>query len=125
METSTSDESIPIEKPPKKRAKGPSGGVGPVNTGEPPAENAPMPGLIEGRMVHYVLATGACRGEHRAAIVSRVNDPVVGRVNLHVFLNGELEFGARKHPGNNWLCLDVAFSTVPQVEGTWHWMERA
>src|SRR5436305_1521513 len=57
---------------------------------EKTAEPEPMPGLIEGRMVHYCLPDGKRRGEHRAATISYVHDHGSGLVNLHVLLNGAM-----------------------------------
>ena len=90
----------------------------------PKAKPEPMPGLIEGRTVHYVLPDGPRRGEHRAAIISYIHDHVAGLVNLHVLLNGVMDYPHKDYPGNSWLVEKVEFSEAG-AEGKWHWIERA
>lgn len=78
-----------------------------------------FPGLIVGRVVHYV-AYGTPKGEfpqnaHRAAIVTDVENIEIGLVSLCVlnptgmFFNQHLPFDG---------------SGFPQL-GTWHWPEKA
>lgn len=75
-----------------------------------------MEGLTVGRMVHYV-AYGTPKGEylpeHRAAVVTAVEDQENGIVSLAVlnptglFFNQHLKYDAEG------------------ASGTWHWIERA
>jgi hypothetical protein len=84
-----------------------------------------MEGLIEGRIVHFVLNNG----EHRPAILVKVWESLrsEGTVNMIVFLDGINETGIiRGH-------LDTTFTawrtsvhySEGQEPGTWHWIERA
>lgn len=83
-------------------------------------ENFPalMPGITEGRCVHYV----AYNGRHLAALIigsdqrTRYND-----VDLAVFtnmqnVNGIKNFGLQFHQ-------NVEYSEDPKP-GTWHWIEK-
>jgi len=89
---------------------------------KPPAE---MPGLSEGRIVHYVLQDGA----HRPAIIVRNWNSPGGCCNMQVFLDGVNDEGithvatddARR--GMQW-CTSILYSAKPQP-GTWHWPEMA
>jgi hypothetical protein len=119
-------EAIATAFPDKEAAAEPEAKAKPAK-GKKAASAGPeaMPGLIEGRVVHYTLPDGKRRGEHRAATVSYVWDHGAGLVNLHVLLNGDMDYAGHAHPGNNWLVEKVAFSADPKVEGCWHWMERA
>lgn len=74
---------------------------------------AEMPGLTEGRIVHYVLQDGS----HRAAIVVRNWRTPGGCCNLQVFLDGEEIEGGRA-----WRT-SVLYSAKPQPH-TWHWPEK-
>lgn len=98
-----------------------------------------MDGLIEGRIVHYVLAEGDVEeikksrsytrehignpvmvGEHFPAIVTRVfpNEFGTGNpgVNLQVFLDGS---------DSLWVT-SRHFAKPEDIEfGTWHWIEKA
>lgn len=80
-----------------------------------------MDGLIEGRIVHYVLPTGLTKGEHRSAVVTKVwqtgGEPE-GAISLTVFpILGDMP----------------DFPTAYQVDyihydengelNTWHWIE--
>lgn len=79
-----------------------------------------MDGLTEGRIVHFVLATG----EHRPAIVVRNwnIESKPGYVNLLVFADGSND-GEWGKPNVVWET-SVDYSEEPQVR-TWHWIERA
>ncbi len=77
-----------------------------------------MPGLIEGRNVHYV----AYNGRHLAAMVIGHNRNFsYSQADLAVFtnmlnFNGVKNFGLQFHQ-------DVEYSEE-QRPGTWHWIER-
>jgi hypothetical protein len=83
-----------------------------------------MDGLIEGRMVHFVIPDDASRsaGEHRAALVVRVWDKGAGSVNLHVFFDGSND-EAVDPQGDAWVT-SVPYSEESKGR-TWHWIERA
>lgn len=90
-----------------------------------------MEGLIEGRIVHYVLD----EKEHRPAIVVKVWRNYDGSVhedglcNLQVFTDGTNDRYHSDHlpagfeSGICWLTSRL-YSEEP-VPGTWHWIERA
>lgn len=86
-----------------------------------------MEGLIEGRIVHYVLESGPNAGEHRPAIVVRVWPNEFGDqpgVNLQVFTDGDGQ------PYNNDGMQPVTWKTSIRFSdgkepGTCHWIERA
>ncbi len=78
-----------------------------------------LPGLIEGRLCHYV----AYNFRHLAAIVIGHDGAVsYSKADLVVFtnmsnVNGDKNFGMQFHQ-------DVEFSEEPKP-GTYHWIERA
>jgi hypothetical protein len=78
----------------------------------------PTDGLVEGRIVHYVLADGLHAGETRAAIVVKVWDKDTGCVNLDIFTYGESDGDAR-----TWVT-SVLYSEGNEP-GTWHWIPKA
>lgn len=82
-----------------------------------------MNGLIEGRVVHYVLIDGPHAGEHRKADVVRVWDPTTGLCNLIVALDGEND-GATLGQLHRWVT-SVSHDEETKKLGTWHWIERA
>ena len=90
-----------------------------------------MEGLIEGRIVHYVLPDGNSEGEHRAAIIVRVFESMKesGTVNLLVFTDCTNDVDpkdprtASYGKGVVW-ATSVHYSEVPKPR-TWHWIERA
>lgn len=120
----TSEDAPPLKQDKKakkaKKDEPPAGGQAPRGSGHP----EPMPGLIEGRAVHYCLPHGKRRGEHRAADITYVHDHGAGLVNLHVKLNGAMDYEGHEYPGHIMLLERVPFSVDPKVEGTWHWTER-
>lgn len=74
-----------------------------------------MPGLIEGRNVHYV----AYNNRHLAAIVIGFEGSTIDIVlftNM-VNVNGVKNFGQQFQQ-------DVSYSEIPHP-GTWHWIEKA
>lgn len=75
-----------------------------------------MDGLIEGRMVHYVMPNG----EHRPAVVTRVWSE--GCCNLTVFPDLTND-GQAYATGLKW-ATSVGFSEE-KSPNTWHWIERA
>ena len=100
-----------------------------------------MEGLIEGRIVHYVLPNGRSKGEHRPAIIVKVweSHRAQGTVNMQVFTDGEND-GLEHHssvrvPGNDEpIALRKSANTVwgtsvhyseTKEPGTWHWPEKA
>lgn len=80
-----------------------------------------MEGLIEGRIVHFVLPNG----EHRPAVVVRAwrgpNMPL-GCCNLQVFTDGSND-GSEYKAGIYW-ATSVEYSEDPKPY-TWHWPEQA
>lgn len=86
----------------------------------------PMPGLTEGRIVHYVLPDGPHAGEHRPAIIVKIWDRHRGYANLQVFIDGgnDIAWPISEHiPGTQW-ATSVEFSEEPRPR-TWHWIEPA
>lgn len=86
---------------------------------------APMEGLTEGRMVHYVLANG----EHRPAVVVRVwhaTGACAGYVNLQVFTDGsnDNDADAAINGASVVWCTSVCYAAIPEPH-TWHWIEKA
>jgi hypothetical protein len=85
----------------------------------------PLPGLTEGRIVHFVLGDGPSAGQHRPAIVVRVWNPKAtelssrGTIQLQVFTDGSND-GLQNV---EWRT-SVGYSEDPQPY-TWHWPERA
>ena len=73
-----------------------------------------MDGLIEGRVVHYVIGENI----HRAAIVINVHSKELGTCDLFVFSMPQDERGGFFMKTN---C-DYADT---KISGTWHWIEKA
>ena len=79
-----------------------------------------------GRIVHYVLPEQSpWKGEHRAAIVTRVWQPLShesapGMSNLAVFKGQSLD---SKDEGASFMVGSVLYSEEAKP-GTWHWPER-
>lgn len=75
--------------------------------------------LSVGRIVHYVLDSGPCKGEHRPAFVVRTW--AADLANLQVFPDSNAD-------GTSNDCLPVPLwkTSIKQGEGpgTWHWPER-
>ena len=80
-----------------------------------------MPGLTEGRDVHFVLPDGPSAGQHRPAIVVKVW--IQGYVNLIVFMDGTND----GMPPGGYLRWETSVGYDPDVKGarTWHWIEKA
>jgi hypothetical protein len=85
-----------------------------------------IPGLSEGRAVHYVLSEGDlpesqkhCAGRHCAAIVVRVWSNYSGCSNLTVFPDHSNDGFA----GATYWALSRMYSETKEP-GTWHWPER-
>jgi hypothetical protein len=87
-------------------------------------------GLIEGRIVHYILDREPNRGQHRAAMVTRVLNPDTGAVNLAVFKDGTNDgAGAFSLAGYFYAIplewrTSVLFDAKALTPGTWHWTEK-
>ncbi len=88
-----------------------------------------MEGLIEGRIVHFVMDSGYSKGEHRPAIVVKVwrkadgSPPDNGCCNLQVVCDSD---GPQSNDGIGpllWATSRVYSET--HEPGTWHWVERA
>jgi hypothetical protein len=86
-----------------------------------------MEGLIEGRIVHYVLVDGV----HRPAIVVNTWDAEVrkmGIVQLQVFVDGtnDLKYGMGSVEYKNGIIwkTSVHYDDVLKPAGTWHWIEK-
>lgn len=87
-----------------------------------------MDGLTEDRIVHYVLPTGPRAGEHRAAIVTCVEDAASGLVSLNVQLTeGDVATGDSGH-ALDYMERPVKMATAHHDAngswGTWHWIEK-
>lgn len=89
-----------------------------------------MEGLIEGRIVHYVLPAGNSKGEHRPAIIVKVWEAhrAQGTVNLQVFTDGnnDVSPGGRESESYG---KGIAWATSVHYDenkapNTWHWIER-
>lgn len=93
-------------------------GTGRVRLAPKPRKKLPTEGLIEGRIVHYVLEDGPHAGESRPAIVVKVWDMETGTVNLNVFTDGENDGDAR-----TWVT-SVLYSGEHEPR-TWHWIPKA
>ncbi len=92
---------------------------GPVD--ELPAIDTPdIPGLIEGRIVHFVLDHGPAKGEHRPAIIVKVWDRTRHAAELTVF--------TEKYDVPAGQPATLQRSAVPYSEegalGAWHWIEK-
>ncbi len=94
-------------------------------------------GLAVGRIVHYVLESGRCKGEHRPAIVVRNWKTENGMVQLQVFTDGMNDGFRESIAGmqSNGEAVALNFSANTQWRtsvhysdnkepGTWHWPER-
>ena len=81
-------------------------------------EKKAIPGLTEGRIVHYVLPNE----QHRPAVIVRVWDTVTGMSNLQVFMDGNNDKHVTHH-GLDWVG-SVFYSEEPKVN-TWHYIEKA
>lgn len=93
----------------------------PMSEEQATVERTPIPGLIEGRMVHYVIPVDQKNGgQHRAATICRVWDTDSGLCNLHVFWDGNNDNAVDRGP---WLG-SIYYSDA-KLPNTWHWMERA
>lgn len=85
-----------------------------------------MEGLIEGRIVHYVMPDG----QHRPAVVVRVwNSPGhEGLANLQAITDGTNDVvtgaPAEAAKGLMW-ATSVENDETEKKPGTWHWIERA
>jgi hypothetical protein len=87
-----------------------------------------MDGLIEGRMVHFVMPSG----EHRPAVVVRVwhiSDSPEGYSNLLVFVDGSNDVKRSEGDPNKEPVTTIWETSVHYSENheprTWHWIERA
>lgn len=88
-----------------------------------------MEGLIEGRMVHFVLPENrgyfpSVVGEHRPAIVVRVWDAKTGYVNLQVVVDGMNDCPNAKLAGCPLVWETSVVYDEAKAPGTWHWIER-
>lgn len=105
------------------------------------ADTAPdnIPGLIEGRIAHYVLEDGHCKGEHRPAVIVKVwnANRTYGMVNMQVFTDGTNDGFKEKHYApvgdkhveftfdQHMLWRTSVHYSEDKEPGTWHWIERA
>jgi len=97
-----------------------------------------IPGLTEGRIVHYVLESGRSKGAHRPAIVVRDWKQSNGLVQLQVFTDGfnddfRESVSAMQSNGE---AVGITFSanviwqtsvhySEDKEPSTWHWIEKA
>ena len=89
-----------------------------------------MDGLIEGRIVHYVMTGGRSQGEHRPAIVVRnwSNADIPGSdgmVNLQVFTDALNDYPAGVPGSTGIMWSTSAHYSENKEPGTWHWIEKA
>lgn len=90
-----------------------------------------MDGLIEGRIVHYVMPDGRCKGEHRPAIIVKIwGDPKQNpppAVQLAVFVDGTNDYVNLPVQGGSFMPTvwetSIVYSETPEPS-TWHWPER-
>jgi hypothetical protein len=73
-----------------------------------------MDGLIEGRIVHFVVSNE----QHRAAIVVNVISKDYGNCDLFVFSMPQDE------RGGFFMYIDAKYD-VGKAINTWHWIEKA
>ena len=83
-----------------------------------------MEGLIEGRIVHYVLNEGFNIGQHRPAIVVRVWQTLPGEN----FMNGNCQLQVFTDEMNDGLPgvllkTSVLFNEAGEPN-SWHWIEK-
>jgi hypothetical protein len=81
-------------------------------------------GLIEGRIVHYVLTDGDSEGQCRPAIILKVWDREgeTGCCNVLVFTDASNDGG----PYRSGLFWATSRSyDADKKPGTWHWIEHA
>ena len=88
-----------------------------------PTPSATIEGIIEGRMVHYVLSNG----EHRPGIIVKVWSKSSGCSNLQVFVDNTNDAPAFIPPiaqvtGVYWVT-SANYSEEPTPR-TWHFIER-
>jgi hypothetical protein len=85
-------------------------------------ENHMIPGLTEGRIVHFILEDGPNKGHARAAMIVKVWDKETGCCNLAVFgdgINDGIQFaGGPIYRGSS------LYSETPE-HGTWHWTPKS
>lgn len=87
-------------------------------------------GLIEGRVVHYVLNDGVSRGEHRPAVVVRVwrnadGLPQSNGICQLQVLTDDANDGLPAVVWRTSVLYDAGGRGTPPPEGTWHWIEQA
>jgi hypothetical protein len=113
----------------------PSGGAFMQGSAQKMEPAAKIPGLAEGRMVHYVLTDGS----HRPAVVVRDWKEPSGSCNLQVLLDGSNDrppgsencTGQEAERGIAWRT-SVQYHAAPDTPvappcppHTWHWPEKA
>lgn len=75
-----------------------------------------MDELIEGRLVHYVLYPG----EHRAAIITHVQDMDSGIVEVYIFWRSYDSEHQKMYTPTTW----IKFDAKAESANTWHWIEK-
>jgi hypothetical protein len=94
-----------------------------------------MDGLIEGRIVHFVMP----EGDHRPAVIVKVWEPYAGNpdkgmVNLQVFVDGTNDASKKNIDSMPFTRTDAErglfwatsrFYSEDKEPGTWHWIEKA
>jgi hypothetical protein len=101
-----------------------------MNSQQGISEPKVMPGLTEGRIVHFVMPND----EHRPAIIVKVWDHGQGTVNLQVFTDGSndnrvvsgeesVSFNLATEAGIMWRT-SIVYREIPE-RNTWHWIEPA
>ena len=77
--------------------------------------------LTVGQIVHFVINEGNCIGDHRAALIVKVLDKDMGKVNLKVFTDtsdGLSDFCAAAI----YDAKQIVYSPDKAL-GTWHWID--
>lgn len=78
-----------------------------------------IPGLTEGRIVHFVTPWNT----HRPGIIAEVNNPIEGHVSLWMFPSRD-EVDPRASVMGPMYVEGTTYSKEP-LPGTWHWIEPA
>jgi hypothetical protein len=87
-----------------------------------------MEGLTEGRIVHYVLDDGPCKGQHRPAVVVRVWRVKNEDGSESPSSNGVCQLQVFTDEDNDGLPAMVWITSCEYNEDaqprSWHWIER-
>jgi hypothetical protein len=82
-------------------------------------------GLIEGRIIHYVLSNN----EHRPGIITKVYDKNLGMCNVQIFLDVVTDNQLSEFSDND-MSIGLSYKSHRYYDdtnkrpGTWHFIER-